>query len=66
MADHAIAESGAELRGLESFVADWSSDQEAFKTKNIEGAIQLDWPTIASKNAEWNDRFNKEVVAFVK
>jgi len=42
------------------------ADQEAFKTKNIEGAIQLDWPTIASKNAEWNERFNKEVVAFVK
>ena len=39
---------------------------EAFKTKNIEGAIQLDWPTIAAKNAEWNERFNKEVVAFVK
>src|SRR5205823_12802081 len=31
MADHAIAEPGTELRGLESFVADWSSDQEAFK-----------------------------------
>src|SRR5678816_4323285 len=31
MADHAVAEPGAELRGLESFVADWSSDQEAFK-----------------------------------
>src|ERR1700680_3564313 len=30
-ADHAIAEPGTELRGLESFVADWSSDQEAFK-----------------------------------
>src|SRR6266576_2107616 len=42
------------------------ADQEAFKTKNIEGAIQLDWPTIAAKNAEWNERFNKEVVAFVK
>ena len=31
MADHGIAEPGAELRGLESFVADWSGDQEAFK-----------------------------------
>ncbi len=31
MADHAIAEPGKELGGLESFVADWSSDQEAFK-----------------------------------
>ena len=31
MADHATAEPGAELQGLESFVADWSSDQEAFK-----------------------------------
>jgi len=42
------------------------ADQEAFKTRNIEGAMQLDWPTIAAKNADWNDRFNKEVVAFVK
>jgi cytochrome c oxidase subunit 3 len=31
MAVHAIAEPGAELRGLESFIADWSGDQEAFK-----------------------------------
>jgi cytochrome c oxidase subunit 3 len=31
MADHGIAEPGTELRGLESFVADWSGDQEAFK-----------------------------------
>src|SRR6266446_4260088 len=31
MADHAIAEPGAELRGLESFIADWSGDQEAFR-----------------------------------
>jgi cytochrome c oxidase subunit 3 len=31
MADQAIAEPGAELRGLESFIADWSGDQEAFK-----------------------------------
>src|SRR5919197_1019157 len=39
------------------------ANQEAFKTRNIEGAIQLDWATLAAKNAEWNDRFNKEVVA---
>ena len=31
MADHAIAEPAAELRGLKSFIADWSGDQEAFK-----------------------------------
>src|SRR5678815_4810133 len=31
MADHATAEPGTELKGLESFVADWSSDQETFK-----------------------------------
>jgi len=31
MADQAIAEPRAELRGLESFIADWSGDQEAFK-----------------------------------
>src|SRR5258708_10667939 len=31
MTDHATAEPGTELQGLESFVADWSSDQEAFK-----------------------------------
>ena len=31
MADHAVTEPGAELRGLESFIADWSGDQEAFK-----------------------------------
>src|SRR6185312_16039126 len=31
MTDHATAEPGKELQGLESFVADWSSDQEAFK-----------------------------------
>ncbi|MDQ2914476.1 MAG: ABC transporter substrate-binding protein [Chloroflexota bacterium] len=40
--------------------------QEAFKTRNIEGAIQLDWPTLATKNSEWKDRWDREVVAFVK
>jgi putative spermidine/putrescine transport system substrate-binding protein len=40
--------------------------QEAFKTRNIEGAMQLDWPTLASKNSEWKDRWDREVVAFVK
>lgn len=40
--------------------------QEAFKTRNIEGAIQLDWPTLAAKNAEWKERWDKEVVAAVK
>ncbi len=42
------------------------ANQEAFKTRNIEGAMQLDWPTLAMKNADWNERFNKEIVAFVK
>lgn len=40
--------------------------QEAFKTRNIEGAIQLDWPTLAAKNSEWKERWDKEVVAAVK
>jgi putative spermidine/putrescine transport system substrate-binding protein len=40
--------------------------QDAFKTRNIEGAIQLDWPTLATKNSEWKDRWDREVVAFVK
>lgn len=40
--------------------------QEAFKTRNIEGAMQLDWPTLAAKNAEWKERWDREVVAFVK
>src|SRR5215472_10084359 len=31
MADHATVEPAAEPRGLESFIADWSSDQEVFK-----------------------------------
>jgi putative spermidine/putrescine transport system substrate-binding protein len=42
------------------------AQQEAFKTRNIEGAMQLDWPTIAAKNSEWKERWDKEVVAFVK
>lgn len=42
------------------------ANQEAFKTRNIEGAIQLDWPTIAAKNSEWKERWDKEVVAYVK
>ncbi|MDQ2951978.1 MAG: ABC transporter substrate-binding protein [Chloroflexota bacterium] len=42
------------------------SAQEAFKSRNIEGAIQLDWPTLAAKNSEWKDRWDREVVAFVK
>ena len=42
------------------------ANQEAFKTRNIEGAMQLDWPTLATRNADWNERFNKEIVAFVK
>lgn len=40
--------------------------QEAFKTRNIEGAMQLDWPTLAAKNSEWKERWDKEVVAYVK
>lgn len=40
--------------------------QEAFKSRNIEGAIQLEWPTLAAKNSEWKDRWDREVVAFVK
>ena len=31
MSDHATAEPETELKGLESFVADWSPDQETFK-----------------------------------
>lgn len=42
------------------------AQQDAFKTRNIEGALQLDWPTMASKNAEWKERWDKEVIAFVK
>lgn len=42
------------------------AEQEAFKTRNIEGAMQLDWPTMAAKNSEWKERWDKEVVAFVK
>lgn len=42
------------------------SKQEAFKTRNIEGAIQLDWPTLAAKNSEWKERWDREVVAYVK
>lgn len=42
------------------------ANQEAFKTRNIEGAIQLDWPTLAAKNSEWKERWDREVVAFVK
>ena len=42
------------------------ANQEAFKTRNIEGAIQLEWPTIAAKNSEWKERWDKEVVAYVK
>ncbi len=42
------------------------ANQEAFKTRNIEGAMQLDWPTIAAKNAEWKERWDREVVAYVK
>lgn len=40
--------------------------KEAFQTRNIEGAMQLDWPTMAAKNSEWKDRWDREVVAFVK
>ncbi len=42
------------------------ASQEAFKTRNIEGAMQLDWPTIATKTSEWKDRWDREVVAYVK
>lgn len=42
------------------------ANQEAFKTRNIEGAIQLEWPTLAAKNSEWKERWDKEVVAYVK
>lgn len=42
------------------------ASQDAFKTRNIEGAMQLDWPTIAAKNSEWKERWDKEVVAYVK
>ncbi len=40
--------------------------QEAFQTRNIEGAMQLDWPTLAAKNSEWKERWDREVVAYVK
>lgn len=42
------------------------ANQEAFKSRNIEGAMQLDWPTLAAKNSEWKERWDKEVVAYVK
>src|SRR5258708_29554108 len=41
MTDHATAEPGTELQGLESFVADWSSDQEAFK--NVHWGKAMMW-----------------------
>ncbi|MGH2378109.1 MAG: ABC transporter substrate-binding protein [Candidatus Limnocylindria bacterium] len=39
------------------------AEQEAFQTANIEGAMQLDWQTMAEKNTEWKDRWDREVVA---
>ena len=42
------------------------ANREAFKTRNVENAIHLDWETMAAKNAEWRERWEKEVVAFVK